>query len=50
MKCLYFSFSLLIYIQIGGAAFGSIVGGSKIDERKRCAQEVAKRDVSGLCL
>ncbi|KAI3459899.1 hypothetical protein Pfo_016562 [Paulownia fortunei] len=31
----------------GGAVFGSIVGGSKIDERKRCAQEVAKRNVSG---
>ncbi|KAK4421871.1 Queuine tRNA-ribosyltransferase accessory subunit [Sesamum alatum] len=34
----------------GGAVFGSIVGGSKIEERKRCAQEVAKRDVSGFCI
>ncbi|KAL8487179.1 hypothetical protein ACS0TY_023734 [Phlomoides rotata] len=34
----------------GGAVFGSIVGGSKIDERKRCAQEVAKRNVSGFCI
>ncbi|EYU36621.1 hypothetical protein ABFS82_14G285000 [Erythranthe guttata] len=34
----------------GGAVFGSIVGGSRIDERKRCALEVAKRDVSGFCI
>ncbi|KAL0366546.1 UNVERIFIED_CONTAM: Queuine tRNA-ribosyltransferase accessory subunit [Sesamum radiatum] len=34
----------------GGAVFGSIVGGSKIEERKRCAQEVAKRNVSGFCI
>ncbi|KAL6578208.1 hypothetical protein OROMI_010536 [Orobanche minor] len=34
----------------GGAVFGSIVGGSKIAERKRCAEEVAKRNVSGFCL
>ncbi|TXG48852.1 hypothetical protein EZV62_024727 [Acer yangbiense] len=31
----------------GGAVFGSIVGGSNIEERQRCAQEVAKRNVSG---
>ncbi|KAH9725382.1 Queuine tRNA-ribosyltransferase accessory subunit 2 [Citrus sinensis] len=31
----------------GGAVFGSIVGGSNIEERKRCAQEVAVRNVSG---
>ncbi|KAL3828414.1 hypothetical protein ACJIZ3_017216 [Penstemon smallii] len=30
-----------------GAVFGSIVGGSRIEERRRCAQEVAKRNVSG---
>lgn len=35
-------------MQTGGAVFGSIVGGSKIDERKRCAQEVSKRNVSGV--
>lgn len=31
----------------GGAVFGSVVGGRSIEERKRCAQEVATRDVSG---
>ncbi|KAK4859289.1 hypothetical protein QYF36_002822 [Acer negundo] len=31
----------------GGTDFGSIVGGSIIEERQRCAQEVAKRNVSG---
>ncbi|KAJ0086047.1 hypothetical protein Patl1_07620 [Pistacia atlantica] len=31
----------------GGAVFGSIVGGSTIEERQRCAQEVAVRNVSG---
>ncbi|XP_019195906.1 PREDICTED: queuine tRNA-ribosyltransferase accessory subunit 2-like [Ipomoea nil] len=31
----------------GATAFGSIVGGSSIEERRRCAQEVAKRNVSG---
>ncbi|KAG6419920.1 hypothetical protein SASPL_116433 [Salvia splendens] len=31
----------------GGAVFGSIVGGSKINERKYCAQEVSRRNVSG---
>ncbi|KAK6130579.1 hypothetical protein DH2020_035671 [Rehmannia glutinosa] len=31
----------------GGAVFGSIVGGSKIEERKRCAEAVAERNVSG---
>ncbi|GLT28733.1 hypothetical protein SLA2020_036420 [Shorea laevis] len=30
-----------------GAVFGAIVGGSSLEERKRCAQEVAKRNVSG---
>ncbi|KAL0392401.1 UNVERIFIED_CONTAM: Queuine tRNA-ribosyltransferase accessory subunit [Sesamum radiatum] len=34
----------------GGAVFGSIVGGSRIEERKRCAQEVVKRNVSGFCI
>ncbi|KAL8261149.1 hypothetical protein R6Q59_025198 [Mikania micrantha] len=29
------------------ALFGSIVGGCSVEERKRCAQEVAKRNVSG---
>ncbi|KAG8375846.1 hypothetical protein BUALT_Bualt09G0001600 [Buddleja alternifolia] len=38
------------YHPTGGAVFGSIVGGSKIEERKRCAQEVAKRNVSGFCI
>ncbi|KAG8633598.1 queuine tRNA-ribosyltransferase accessory subunit 2 [Manihot esculenta] len=31
----------------GGVVFGAVVGGSKVDERKRCAQEIAKRNVSG---
>ncbi|KAK7843145.1 uncharacterized protein LOC112006576 [Quercus suber] len=31
----------------GGAVFGAIVGGSNVEERRRCAQEVAKRNVSG---
>ncbi|KAJ4850640.1 hypothetical protein Tsubulata_023975 [Turnera subulata] len=31
----------------GGALFGAIVGGSNIEERKRCAQEAAIRNVSG---
>ncbi|KAE8022301.1 hypothetical protein FH972_008111 [Carpinus fangiana] len=31
----------------GGAVFGAIVGGSSIEERQRCAQEVAGRNVSG---
>ncbi|KAI3807097.1 hypothetical protein L1987_23019 [Smallanthus sonchifolius] len=30
-----------------GALFGSIVGGCSVEERQRCAQEVAKRNVSG---
>ncbi|XP_073046548.1 uncharacterized protein [Primulina eburnea] len=34
----------------GGACFGSIVGSSSIEERKRCAQEVAKRNVAGFCI
>ncbi|XP_051122974.1 uncharacterized protein LOC127245873 isoform X5 [Andrographis paniculata] len=34
----------------GGAAFETIVGGSRIDERKCCAEEVAKRNVSGFCI
>ncbi|KAL4559662.1 hypothetical protein LXL04_031805 [Taraxacum kok-saghyz] len=33
-----------------GALFGSIVGGSSIEERQHCAQEVAKRNVSGFYL
>ncbi|KAI9084706.1 hypothetical protein K1719_033350 [Acacia pycnantha] len=31
----------------GGCAFGTIVGGSNLEERKCCAEEVAKRNVSG---
>ncbi|XP_042060965.1 queuine tRNA-ribosyltransferase accessory subunit 2-like [Salvia splendens] len=31
----------------GGAVFGSIVGGSQINERIYCAQEVSRRNVSG---
>ncbi|KAH7524876.1 hypothetical protein FEM48_Zijuj06G0165700 [Ziziphus jujuba var. spinosa] len=31
----------------GGAVFGSIVGGPSVEERERCAQEVARRNVSG---
>ncbi|KAG2714116.1 hypothetical protein I3760_03G010800 [Carya illinoinensis] len=31
----------------GGAVFGAVVGGSSIEERGRCAQEVARRNVSG---
>nr|XP_027118088.1 queuine tRNA-ribosyltransferase accessory subunit 2-like isoform X2 [Coffea arabica] len=31
----------------GTTIFGSIVGGSSIEERHRCAQEVAQRNVSG---
>ncbi|KDP45649.1 hypothetical protein JCGZ_17256 [Jatropha curcas] len=30
-----------------GVVFGAIVGGSNLDERKRCAEEIAKRNVSG---
>nr|KYP67898.1 Queuine tRNA-ribosyltransferase subunit QTRTD1 isogeny [Cajanus cajan] len=30
-----------------GSIFGAIVGGPNLDERKRCAEEVAKRNVSG---
>ncbi|XP_017980821.1 PREDICTED: queuine tRNA-ribosyltransferase subunit qtrtd1 [Theobroma cacao] len=32
---------------VGGAVFGAIVGGSSLEERQRCAQEVARRNVSG---
>lgn len=32
---------------VGGAVFGAIVGGSRAEERRRCAQEVVKRNVSG---
>ncbi|KAG6422912.1 hypothetical protein SASPL_113294 [Salvia splendens] len=32
----------------GGAVFGSIVGGSQINERIYCAQEVSRRNVSGV--
>ncbi|PON59750.1 tRNA-guanine(15) transglycosylase-like [Trema orientale] len=31
----------------GGAVIGSIVGGSNVEERERCAQEVSQRSVSG---
>ncbi|XP_048331361.2 uncharacterized protein LOC107421443 isoform X3 [Ziziphus jujuba] len=31
----------------GGAVFGSIVGGPSVEERERCTQEVARRNVSG---
>lgn len=31
----------------GGSVFGSVVGGSSVQERERCAQEVASRSVSG---
>ncbi|CBI31361.3 unnamed protein product, partial [Vitis vinifera] len=31
----------------GGAVFGAIVGGANVEERQRCAQEVAGRNVSG---
>ncbi|KAJ7949742.1 Queuine tRNA-ribosyltransferase accessory subunit 2 [Quillaja saponaria] len=31
----------------GGSVFGAIVGGSDLEERKRCAVEVASRNVSG---
>lgn len=31
----------------GATVFGSIVGGSSVEERRRCAQEVARRNVSG---
>ncbi|WVZ04331.1 hypothetical protein V8G54_025137 [Vigna mungo] len=30
-----------------GSVFGAVVGGPNFDERKRCAMEVAKRNVSG---
>ncbi|AES87621.2 putative tRNA-guanine(34) transglycosylase [Medicago truncatula] len=30
-----------------GSVFGAIVGGTNLDERKRCAEEVAKRNVAG---
>ncbi|KAK9903160.1 hypothetical protein M0R45_001172 [Rubus argutus] len=30
-----------------GSVFGSVVGGSSVQERERCAQEVASRSVSG---
>ncbi|CAL0314715.1 unnamed protein product [Lupinus luteus] len=30
-----------------GSIFGAIVGGSNLEERKRCTEEVAKRNVSG---
>ncbi|KAL5559841.1 hypothetical protein UlMin_036052 [Ulmus minor] len=33
--------------QAGGAVFGSIVGGTDVEERERCAQEAAMRNVSG---
>lgn len=39
--------ALNLATKTGGAVFGSIVGGSKIEERRLCAQEVAKRSVSG---
>ncbi|EPS65555.1 hypothetical protein M569_09223, partial [Genlisea aurea] len=41
---------LNLHSNIGGAVFGSIVGGSKSEERRRCAVEVSKRDVSGFCI
>lgn len=31
----------------GGGVFGAIVGGNDVEERKRCAVEVVKRNVSG---
>ncbi|CAI9108225.1 OLC1v1007779C1 [Oldenlandia corymbosa var. corymbosa] len=35
------------YNKTGVTVFGSIVGGSRVEERQRCAQEVVKRNVSG---
>ncbi|KAL3507004.1 hypothetical protein ACH5RR_032386 [Cinchona calisaya] len=34
----------------GATVFGSIVGGSSVEERQRCTQEVVKRNVSGYCI
>ncbi|KAK9929908.1 hypothetical protein M0R45_026978 [Rubus argutus] len=39
---------ILIFQNVGGGSvFGSVVGGSSVQERERCAQEVASRSVSG---
>ncbi|MBA0659616.1 hypothetical protein Goklo_011731, partial [Gossypium klotzschianum] len=38
---------LLSVTRASGAVFGAIVGGSSLEERRRCAQEVATRKVSG---
>uniref|UniRef100_A0A7C9DAS9 tRNA-guanine(15) transglycosylase-like domain-containing protein n=1 Tax=Opuntia streptacantha TaxID=393608 RepID=A0A7C9DAS9_OPUST len=37
----------MIQVKQDGVIFGAIVGGCNIEERRRCACEVAKRDVSG---
>ncbi|KAF4373171.1 hypothetical protein CsatB_008525 [Cannabis sativa] len=37
----------IVLSSAGGAILGSIVGGSDVEERERCAQEVARRSVSG---
>lgn len=38
---------LIIIMKTGGGIFGAIVGGNDVEERKRCAVEVVKRNVSG---
>lgn len=35
-------------MQADGAVFGSVVGGSRVEQRRSCAQEVARRNVEGL--
>ncbi|KVH98253.1 Queuine/other tRNA-ribosyltransferase [Cynara cardunculus var. scolymus] len=42
------SVTLFCLSNTDGALFGSIVGGCSIEERQHCAQEVAKRNVSGM--
>ena len=43
-------FQLTIFQASGANSFGVVVGGSSIEQRRLCATEVSKRNVSGFYL
>ena len=47
---LIFFFQLTIFQASGANSFGVVVGGSSIEQRRLCATEVSKRNVSGFYL
>lgn len=50
MDLIQLDMHLSLKMQEGGCAFGAIVGGPCLEQRKRCAEEVAQRNVSGSSL